>query len=385
MKRAFRSALAVVVIALLAAALWWFSRPKPIAVSVKAIDRGLVEASIANTRAGTIEACQRTKLSPILGGRIEILAVKEGDQVKKGQLLMKLWNDDQKAQQTLAASQVELARRRVAEACVVAGNAVREAERVAGLRKQNFVSVSREDQARTEADAKTAACETAKADVRQAEARLAATRVEQGRTVLYAPFDGTVAKIVGEIGEYSTPSPPGVPTPPAIDLIDVSCLYVKAPMDEVDAPRIQVGQAARITLDAFAKKPFPAKVKRVAPYVSAVEKQARTVEVEVDFDDPAAIKGLLVGYSADVEIVLDVRDQVLRVPTAALLEGGRALVMGNDGLLEERKLKTGIANWEYTEVLEGLQLGEKVVTSLEKEGVKAGIKARLAESADEKK
>ena len=98
MKRAFRSALAVVVIALLAAALWWFSRPKPIAVSVKAIDRGLVEASIANTRAGTIEACQRTKLSPILGGRIEILAVKEGDQVKKGQLLMKLWNDDQKAQ-----------------------------------------------------------------------------------------------------------------------------------------------------------------------------------------------------------------------------------------------------------------------------------------------
>lgn len=385
MKRAFRSALAVVVIALLAAALWWFSRPKPIAVSVKAIDRGLVEASIANTRAGTIEACQRTKLSPILGGRIEILAVKEGDQVKKGQLLMKLWNDDQKAQQTLAASQVELARRRVAEACVVAGNAVREAERVAGLRKQNFVSVSREDQARTEAEAKTAACETAKADVRQAEARLAATRVEQGRTVLYAPFDGTVAKIVGEIGEYSTPSPPGVPTPPAIDLIDVSCLYVKAPMDEVDAPRIQVGQAARITLDAFAKKPFPAKVKRVAPYVSAVEKQARTVEVEVDFDDPAAIKGLLVGYSADVEIVLDVRDQVLRVPTAALLEGGRALVMGNDGLLEERKLKTGIANWEYTEVLEGLQLGEKVVTSLEKEGVKAGIKARLAESADEKK
>ena len=102
---------------------------------------------------------------------------------------------------------------------------------MAGLRKQNFVSVSREDQARTEADAKIAACETAKADVRQAEARLAATRVEQGRTVLYAPFDGTVAKIVGEIGEYSTPSPPGVPTPPAIDLIDVSCLYVKAPMD----------------------------------------------------------------------------------------------------------------------------------------------------------
>ena len=385
MKLFSRLLVVLVVVAVIGVALWWFTRPQPIAVAVKEVGRGLVEASIANTRAGTVEACQRTKLSTILGGRIEILAVKEGDQVRKGQLLMKLWNDDQKAQQTLAASQVELARRRVAEACTVAANAVREAARIAGLRQQNFVSISKEDQARTEADAKSAACETAKADVRQAEARLAATRVEQGRTVLYAPFNGTVAKIVGEIGEYSTPSPPGVSMPPAIDLIDQSCLYVKAPMDEVDAPKIQVGQVARITLDAFAKKPFKARVKRVAPYVSAVEKQARTVEVEVDFADPAEIKGLLVGYSADVEIVLDVRDQVLRVPTAALLEGGRVLIMGRDGVLEERKVRTGIANWEYTEVLEGLQPGEKVVTSLEKEGVKAGIKARLAEGADDKK
>jgi HlyD family secretion protein len=382
MKLSFRLLIAVAAIAAIAAALWWFTRPKPITVVVREIDRGLVEASIANTRAGTVEACQRTKLSTILGGRIEVLAVKEGDHVKKGQLLLKLWNDDQKAQQTLSGTQVELSRRRVTEACTVAANAVREAERISGLRKQNFVSISKEDQARTEADAKSAACETAKADVRQAEARLAATRVEQGRTILYAPFDGTVAKIVGEIGEYSTPSPPGVQMPPAIDLIDESCLYVKAPMDEVDAPKIKVGQTARITLDAFAKKPFPAKVRRVAPYVSAVEKQARTVDVEVDFAKPEEVKGLLVGYSADVEIVLDVRENVLRVPTAALLEGGRVLVFGADGELEERKIRTGIANWEYTEVLEGLQAGEKVVTSLEKEGVKAGVKARVAEAGE---
>ena len=67
-------------------------------------------------------------------------------------------------------------------------------------------------------------------DVAQAAARVTVTRVEQGRMTLYAPFDGIVAKIVGELGEYSTPSPPGVPTPPAIDLIDDTCLYVKAPL-----------------------------------------------------------------------------------------------------------------------------------------------------------
>ncbi|MBL0208807.1 MAG: efflux RND transporter periplasmic adaptor subunit [Propionivibrio sp.] len=366
-----RVLIALAVIAVIAAAFWWFSRPKPIVVVVSEIERGKVESSIANTRAGTVEACQRTKLSPIMGGRIEVLAVKEGDRVKKGQLLMKLWNDDQQAQSTLAMAQVTTARQRVNEACAQARNAEREAERQTSLRERGFVSSSREDSARTEAQAKRAGCEGARADVAQFQAKVNATRVEQGRTVLYAPFDGTIAKIVGEVGEYSTPSPPGVPTPPAIDLIDDSCLYVKAPMDEVDAPKIHTGQPVRISLDALPRQSFPGKVKRVAPYVSAVEKQARTVDIEATFDNPEAPGKLLVGYSADIEVILDVRDDVVRVPTSALLEGGRVLVAGAEGKLEERKIKTGLANWEYTEVTEGLKAGEKVVTSLERVGVKA--------------
>ncbi|MBK8895070.1 MAG: efflux RND transporter periplasmic adaptor subunit [Propionivibrio sp.] len=366
-----RVLIALAVIAVIVSAFWWFSRPKPIVVVVSEIERGKVESSIANTRAGTVEACQRTKLSPIMGGRIEVLAVKEGDRVKKGQLLMKLWNDDQQAQSTLAMAQVTTARQRVNEACAQARNAEREAERQTSLRERGFVSSSREDSARTEAQAKRAGCEGARADVAQFQAKVNATRVEQGRTVLYAPFDGTIAKIVGEVGEYSTPSPPGVPTPPAIDLIDDSCLYVEAPMDEVDAPKIHTGQPVRISLDALPKQSFPGKVKRVAPYVSAVEKQARTVDIEATFDNPEAPGKLLVGYSADIEVILDVRDDVVRVPTSALLEGGRVLVAGAEGKLEERKIKTGLANWEYTEVTEGLKAGEKVVTSLERVGVKA--------------
>jgi len=357
-----------------AAAAFWFTRPKPVAVVVKPVETGIVEASVANTRAGTIEACQRTKLSTILGGRIEYLGVKEGDQVKKGQLLMKLWNDDQKAQQALAEAQRTTAARRVVEVCAVAAAAGREADRQSALKKQGFVSSGREDTARSEAEAKRAACETAKADVAQAEARFRSTKVEQGRTSLYAPFDGTIAKISGELGEYSTPSPPGVPTPPAIDLIDDSCLYVSAPMDEVDAPRVKPGQVARITLDALPKQVFAGKVRRVAPYVLAVEKQARTVDVEIDFAQPENASGLLVGYSADVEILLESRENVLRIPTAAIQEGGRVLIL-KDGKLAEAKIKTGLANWEYTEVLEGLSAGDQIVTSLERDGVKVGAKA----------
>lgn len=372
-----RILIALIAVALIAAAIGWFTRPKPIPVRLRAVAAGTVEATLANTRAGTIEACQRTKLSTIMGGRIEYLGVKEGDRVKQGQLLLKLWNDDQQAQRTLALAQRDLARQRIGEACTLATNAAREAERIAKLRKDGFVSISREEQARAEAEAKQASCATAKADVQQAQARVRVTEVEQGRIALYAPFDGTVAKIVGEVGEYSTPSPPGVPTPPAIDLIDDSCLYVKAPMDELDAPKIHPGQSVRIRLDAYANRVFEGRVKRVAPYVTAVEKQARTVDVEVDFIAPDEAKGLLVGYSADVEILLERRDNVTRIPTATLQEGNRVLLLGADDKLEARQVKPGLANWEFTEVLEGLAAGDRIVLSLEKEGVKPG--ARVVE------
>ncbi len=368
-----RIAIILAILIIVGLGLFWATRPKPLPVIVKEVTPGLVEATLANTRAGTVEACQRTKLSTIIGGRIEYLGVKEGDQVKKGQLLLKLWNDDQQAQAALAQAQIELSRKRVDEACIAAANAEKEAQRQGELRARGFVSTSREEAARTEAEVRRAACNTAKADVAQAEARFKATRVEQGRVALYAPFDGTVAKIVGELGEYSTPSPPGVPTPPAIDLIDDSCLYVKAPMDEIDAPKIQPGLPVRITLEAIPGKVFAGTVRRVAPYITAVEKQARTVAVDVDFVRPDEARGMLVGYSTDVEIVLATRAEVLRIPTGALREGGKVLVVEGDTLVE-RTLQTGVANWEFTEVVSGLDAGERIVTSLEREGVVAGAK-----------
>ncbi|NSL56188.1 efflux RND transporter periplasmic adaptor subunit [Uliginosibacterium aquaticum] len=373
----------LLVLLLLAAAISWLRRPQPVMVTLQTVANGKVEASIANTRAGSVEACQRAKMAPIMGGRIEYVGVKEGDRVKAGQVLMRLWNEDQQAQAGLASAQLEAVRRRVSEICTAADSAAREAERSRKLAEQGFVSTGREEVVRMEADAKRAACETARAEVKSSDARLASVRIEQRRTVLIAPFAGTVAKIVGEVGEYTMPSPPGIATPPAIDLIDDSCLYVKAPMDEVDAPRLAAGQAVRISLDALPGKTFEGRVRRIAPYVSAVEKQARTVDIEVDFGRPEEALGhLLVGYSADVEVVLASRENVLRIPTAAILEGNRVLVLRPaDSKLEERKIKPGLANWEYTEVLEGLTAGEQIVTSQERAGVKAGVLAKAEEEA----
>jgi HlyD family secretion protein len=155
---------------------------------------------------------------------------------------------------------------------------------------------------------------------------------------------------------------------------------VSAPIDEVDGARLKVGMPARITLDAYRGKHFAGHVRRIAPYVLAIEKQARTVEVEVEFNEPGEARHLLVGYSADVEIIVAAHDGVLRIPTSALLPGNRVLRLGADGVLEARTIEPGLSNWEYTEVKAGLARGDRVVTSLERAGVKAGVKA-VAESA----
>lgn len=367
--------IAVAVLAVLAGLTFALTRPKPIAVAVAAVETGKVETTVANTRAGSVTACRRAKLAPPLGGRIDKLLVREGDRVKTGQVLVELWNDDLAARERISVEQLQSARARVNEACLVAETARRNAERTRALRDKGFVSEERVDQAESEAKARQAACASTRAQVQEAQARIGASRADTSRTVVKAPFDGIVAEVNGEVGEYLTPSPPGIPTLPAIDLIDDACLYVTAPIDEVDAAQLKIGMTGRISLDAYRGKHFTGKLRRIAPYVLALEKQARTVEVEVEFDSPADIRHLLVGYSADIEVVVDARDNVLRIPTSALMPGSRVLLLTEGGILEERKIEAGLSNWEFTEVKSGLASGDRVVTSLERAGVKAGAHA----------
>lgn len=352
----------------------WLSRGKPVPVVLHKVERGIVEALVSNTRAGTVKACRRAKMSPSVGGQIAQLAVKKGDRVKQGAVLLELWNNDLHAQERLAQEQLKVSQSRVDEVCTLAGAAQRDAVRSRELRDQGFISAQQLDRALTEAAAKQAACASAQGDVELSRSRIAVVRAALERMVLRAPFDGVVADIRGELGEYATPSPPGILTLPAIDLIDDSCLYVSAPIDEVDAAKLKVGQPSRITLDAIKGRSFPGKVRRIAPYVLDLEKQARTVEVEVEFDKLADNENLLVGYSADVEIIHDARQNVLRIPTQAMLEGNRVLLYGANGVLEERKLETGLSNWEYVEVASGLSEGDRIVTSLDRSGVKAGVR-----------
>ena len=369
------SIISVIIIVLLFS---WIKRAKPIDVIITSVEQGEVQRTVTNTRAGTLKACRRAGLSPSIGGQIARLPVKEGDIVKKGQVLLEMWNDDLNAQVSLAKSEILASQSRIKEACVIANVAKNEAKRLTALRKKGLASDDASERAVGEAKARQAACQAAKSSTEVSRARLAVAQASLERTQLKAPFDGTVAEITGELGEFVTPSPIGVPTPPAVDIIDTSCLYVLAPIDEVDAPEIKPNMPARISLDAYAKKFFKGKVRRIAPYVLDREKQARTVDIEVNFIIENDNLNMLPGYSADVEIILDSHANVIRIPTEALLEGQKVYVYDKDNKsIYAKEVKTGLSNWKYTEVLEGLTQGEQIVISIDRDGVTDGADVKI--------
>ncbi len=368
-------AITLVSIALVAAVIVWLTRPKPVPVVVQAVGTGPVQDTVANTRAGTVKACRRAGLSPTIGGQIVRLPVREGDAVKAGQILMEFWNTDRQAQLALARNEHVAAKARANQICVLADVARRNAARLRTMKKKGLASDEAIDKADGEAEAQAAACRAARAQDKVAESRIHVAEAALEQTRLKAPFDGIVAEVNGEIGEFVTPSPVGVATPPAIDLIDRQCLYISAPIDEVDAPKIRAGMTARISLDAYPGRLFAGHVRRVAPYVLEVARQARTVDVEAEFDRSEDTRGMLPGYSADIEVIVAEKDNVLRVPTEAILEGDKVLVFHDGDPLEQRTIETGLSNWEWTEVIRGLRKGEEVVVSVDRKGVEAGVPA----------
>ena len=359
---------AAVVLALVAAGLLLrrtVLAPDPVEVRAEPAARGPVEATVANSKVGTIEARRRAGLSTGTAGIVVALEVERGDRVERGQVLLRLDDATQRSQVVEAESRRELAEVSLARTCLAAERARREWERNKEIAEvDGLVSIDRLDQLRTAYDLAAADCEVARAEVALAESSVQVAQAELAKTVLIAPFDAIVADVSVELGEWVTPSVPLMAAPDLIDAIDPTSLYVSAPMDEVDAEVLAVGLPVRVTIDPLPDRVLWGRIVRVAPYVLDVEQQNRTVEIEVELDDRELSATLLPGTSADVEVVLEVREDVLRVPTYALLEGERVLVLAA-GRIEERPIEKGLANWDWTEVTGGLREGELVVTSLD--------------------
>ena len=355
---------AAVILFLVASSFFYNGSEEAIKVLAVKPEIKTVEQTVSNTRAGTIDACRRSKMSPAMGGQIATLAVEEGDMVEKDQILLELWNKETKAR-------VKAAERSADQTCIISAKAQRDADRTNELFSKGLASEEAKEAAVTNAESGLAACNAAKAQVE-------VTKASLERTQLIAPFGGIVAEIEGELGEYVTPSPVGVATKPTLDLIDNTCIYIKAPIDEIDAPEVIAGLKSRITMDAFGQKEFPSTVRRVAPYVLDLEKQARTVEIEAVFDNPQEF--LLPGYSADITIIVATSEDTLSIPSQAVMGGNSVYLINSDGTISEKEIEVGLSNWQLTEVLSGLSLDDQIVLSIDRKGLEDGVKVSVEET-----
>lgn len=356
-------------------------RTKPVPVTVYRVKPGRVEDSVVNSRAGTVQSRRRAGISPGIPGLVTEIKVQKGSRVKKGDVLVRLDDREQQAQAQLAARSLEAAKAVAEQARLEAELAQRLWNRTQSLARNDVVSETAREQDQTRSLTTQAASLAAKARILEAEAALEAARATLSKTVIAAPFDGIVLDVTIEVGEWISPSPPGVLIPPVVDLIDPRALYLSAPIDEADVARLRVGLPVRVTLDAFRGQSFDGTLTYISSFVEARQEQNRTLRIEAELKETSFPANLLPGLSVDLEVILDSREQVLRIPTYALLEGGRVLVAQN-GRLAEKKVATGLHNWSYTEIASGLSAEEAVVVSLDRTEVKAGVRAVVTTEAD---
>jgi HlyD family secretion protein len=377
MKRWLRRILIVALVVAAGVALrYTVLRPDPVPVTVYRVATGLVEDTVTNSKVGTVETRRRAALSPEIGGRVRALSVLEGDTVNQGQLLMELVDDDYRAQVELSRRASESARASEREACLSRDQAERDLARYLRLREDEIVSQELLDQVLNRRDTTAARCEAMRAEVHRTEAALTLAEVNLAKTRLVAPFGGVITEVSAEVGEWITPSPPGVPIPPVIELLDPSAIYIEIPLDEADLGKVRPELPVRISLDAYPDRSFMGRVTRVAPFVRDEIDQNRTFDIDVELDDDDFARTLLPGTSADAEIILDIREDVLRVPSYALMEGGEVLVVEN-GILSAREIETGLRNWQFSEVVRGLEPGEAVVVSLDRPEVVEGAEVEV--------
>ncbi|MGR9000496.1 MAG: efflux RND transporter periplasmic adaptor subunit, partial [Gammaproteobacteria bacterium] len=181
-KKIVSSIIAIVVIS---AGYYELRRPKPVLVQVHTLELGEVNATVSNTRVGTIKACRRAYLAPATGGQVAALHVKEGDSVKQHQILLEVWNKDLKAQLKLQEAQIKANQASAEQACLLAAGAEREADRMSRLQKFNqVVSEEQVDIKVTEAGAKRAFCNASRETVAVSQASLEVARAAIERTLV---------------------------------------------------------------------------------------------------------------------------------------------------------------------------------------------------------
>jgi HlyD family secretion protein len=374
----------------------------------------------AVTASGKIEAKTSVDISADITGRIIQIAVREGDQVKRGQFLLQI--DPAQYQAAVARAQGVVAS---TEAVLLQTRANRDQAQRAWNRAHqltqlgdNLIAPETAEQARTALEVAEANYQSTKAQLEQARAGLQESRDNLAKTRLTAPISGRVVRLAVEQGEVAVPGTFSRETGLLMTIADLSVILAKVQVDETDVVRLTQRDSAEVTIDAYPDTTFIGRVTKVShsakltPTQTASGSNDRAVDFDVEITLQSPPQDIRPDLSCTARIVTDTRNNAMSIPIIALTvrdheklpneadsappvdtlrakfrkrEAEGVFVVRN-GIATFRPVKTGVAGDEYFEVTDGLREGETIVAGSYQaiRDLKDGAKVRAADTTKTK-
>ncbi len=364
----------------------WFGKALTVKVAVEIAEkRVLIETITAN---GKVQPEKEVKITPDVSGEIVELTIKEGDQVVKGQLLLRIKPDTYISQRDRSVAAISSSRARLAQSEAQFQQAELSFKRSKQLYEEQTVSKSEFEQAEASYSVAKAEVDAAKYSVISAEASLKEATEMLTKTSIYAPMSGTVSMLLVELGERVA----GTNLMAGTELLrvaDLSRMEAQVEVNENDIVRVNLGDTALIEVDAYLDQKFKGIVTEIA-------NSAKTTGVSADQITNFDVKILVLpesyqklvdagdknpfrpGMSVSVDIQTESKSDILSVPIQSVTtrndttkttvtvadEDIRTIVFITDGTYALAKdVKTGIQDNSYIEILSGLSENDKVISA----------------------
>jgi HlyD family secretion protein len=351
--RKIRNIFIVLVLISAVAAYFYLNYQSSKEVRVKIAETASRDLNQTISYAGSINAAKYVQIGSKIAGRVSAVLFNELDEVQQGQVLIKLEDAEIKAQ----LRQVQEA---LNQAKINLVNIEKNLERVEELTKKGFASTEQMDSAQQ-------AYDVGKVVIRQNQANYAFMQAQLEQTSIKAPISGTIVSKhvgIGEIvagplggGSFSAPTP-------MAEIADLTDLQVQADIDEVDISKVFVGQETIITVDAYPEKTFQGLVREIASVTMSRRDVGITYRIKVHITNPEKI--LKLGMTANLDLLIENREQILTVPkSAVLVQGDKQFVFKvRNQTVFKGVVETGMEGEEFIEITSGLEPGEDVIVAI---------------------
>jgi HlyD family secretion protein len=342
----------------------------PIEVSTASVQRGNVRDFVTSIAAGRVSARQEATLRAEIAGKVQKLRHRRGDRVIGGEPLIAYDAAELNDRLRVAQAAVALARAQARQADQSAANVEVNLARARRLRASGAIALAELEDLEGQSKAMERGADAARAGVSQALANVDLARAALAKAVVVAPFSGVVLTVHVEEGETTAPGAP------LLELADVSELHVDGEIDEADLGRVKVGMPVDVSLDAFPGERVRGALEEIAPSVTRDLRGGRSIAIVVRLPRDDRLR---VGMSADLDIIVEVRESTLFVPPNAILGRGaeRSAYVVQGGVAHKRAVDVGVSTWEAVEIRSGLSEGDEVVASLSTVELADGARVQL--------